>query len=111
MTAADFAREVGWKLLCGAEGEDRPVEGCYVGDLLSWVMARAKDGDIWITVMGNINAIAVAALTDSACIVLAEGASLDEDASQRAQQQGIAVYSSEKTAYQIATEVYEILKR
>ena len=29
------------KLLCG-ENLDRAVTGCYCGDLLSWVMGRAK---------------------------------------------------------------------
>ena len=41
------------------EGDlERECEGCYCGDLLSWVMSRAKDGDIWLTVMGNVNAVA-----------------------------------------------------
>ena len=41
---------------------------------LSWVMARAQSGNVWITVMGNVNAIAVATLTDVSCIVLTENA-------------------------------------
>ena len=53
MTAKELAAACGWTLLAGGEGEDNPVEGCYVGDLLSWVMARAQSGNVWLTVMGN----------------------------------------------------------
>ena len=59
---------------------DRAVTGGYCGDLLSWVMGRAKAGDAWMTVMGNVNAVAVAVLADTACILLVEDAALDEEA-------------------------------
>ena len=74
MTAKEIAAACGWNLLAGGEGEDNQADGCYVGDLLSWVMARAQSGNVWITVMGNVNAIAVATLTDVCCIVMTENA-------------------------------------
>ena len=40
MTAKEMAAACGWTLLAGGEGEDNRAQGCYVGDLLSWVMAR-----------------------------------------------------------------------
>ena len=63
-----------------------------------------------LTVMGNINAIAVATLTDVACIVLAENAALDKEAAQRAELQGIPVYSCAENLYDTAVRVYETLK-
>ena len=59
------------------EAETREIAGIFTGDLLSWAMGRAKEGDAWFTVMGNVNAVAVAALADCACIVLCHGAALD----------------------------------
>ncbi|MFR2562750.1 MAG: [Fe-Fe] hydrogenase large subunit C-terminal domain-containing protein [Anaeromassilibacillus sp.] len=49
-------------------GEDlsREVTGGYTGDLLSWVMARLPADAVWFTVMGTVNAIAVASLADAA---------------------------------------------
>lgn len=77
-------------------GEDtRPIEGIFCGDLLSWAMGRAKAGDAWFTVMGNVNTIAVASLADCACVVLCHDATLDENARQRAQQQGIWVFTTD----------------
>ena len=61
---------------------DKEITGCYIGDLLSWAMSRVKTGDVWLTVMGNVNAIAVAALSDAACIILTDAAALDEEAKE-----------------------------
>ena len=105
MTVKELAEKLGMTFLAGESGGDREIEGCYVGDLLSWVMARAESGDVLITVMGNINAIAVASLTDSACIVLAESAGLDEDAKERADQQEIPVLATEKDSFATAVAV------
>ena len=81
-----LAEKLGWKLLTESGGADREALGCYCGDLLSWVMGRAKADDVWLTVMGNINAIAVATLADVSAIVLVEDAVLDEEARARANQ-------------------------
>ena len=110
MTVKDVAEQLNFSLLAGgSEQTGQTVSGCYIGDLLSWVMARALEGNVWITVMGNVNAIAVASLTDCACIVLAESAALDEDARLRADQQGIPVYSSSENSYHIAVALSRLL--
>ena len=58
-------------------------------------MGRAKEGDIWFTVMGNVNTVAVAALADCACVVLCHEAVWDEVAVQRAAQQGVTLYTTD----------------
>ncbi len=92
------------------EGDlDREITGGYCGDLLSWVMGRAQSGDCWFTVMGNINAIAVAVLADCACIVLTENATLDDDAKARAEMQGVTILATEENSYTMANKLGEIL--
>lgn len=88
---------------------DREITGVYIGDLLSWVMGRARSGDAWITIMSNNNSIAVASLADAACIILAEGVTLDEDVRAIAEAKDINVLSSDKTAYEIAVELNKVL--
>ncbi len=90
-------------------GDEKEVTGGYCGDLLSWVMSRATEGDCWFTVMGNINAVAVAVLTDCACIVLTENAPLDENAKQRAGLEGVSILKSEKNAYELASELSRLI--
>ena len=101
MTVKTLCDELGWTVL--TEGDlSREITGCYCGDLLSWVMSKAQDGDCWLTVMGNINAVAVAVLTDCACIVLTENAALDDEAKARAEQQNVTILTTELNAYQAA---------
>lgn len=92
------------------EGDfEKECEGCYSGDLLSWVMSRAKENDIWLTVMGNVNAVAVAVLTDCACIILTENSALDENARERATQQGITILRSAKNAYELSVLISQLI--
>lgn len=83
--------------------------GCYSGDLLSWVMSKAEAGDIWLTVMGNINAVAVSVLCDCACIVLTENAVLDDTAKMKAESQGVTILRSDKNAYQLGVEISKLI--
>jgi len=96
------------KLLCG-EDLERKATGCYCGDLLSWVMSRAQENDIWLTVMGNINSIGVAVLADVACIILTENAALDADALKRAEQNGVVIFQTEKNSYQMASAISKLI--
>lgn len=92
MNTSELPARCGFAVL--APGPDRPIEGIFTGDLLSWAMGRAKEGDAWFTVMGNVNTVAVAALADCACIVLCHGAQLDDTALQRARQNGVQVLAT-----------------
>lgn len=80
----------------------KEVEGAYCGDLLSWVMGRAKSGDVWITIMSNLNILAVASLADVSCVLLAEGVTPDEELIKTAEQKGINILASDKTSYELA---------
>ena len=84
---------------------DREISGVYIGDLLSWVMGRAGADEAWITIMSNRNIVAVATLADSACILLAEGVMPDEGVAELAEQKGINLLSSDRSAYQLALEL------
>lgn len=88
---------------------EREINGVYIGDLLSWVMGKAQMDNAWITIMSNINAVAVASLTDTACIILAEGVTLEADVVAAAESKGINVLNSPLSAYEIALKLNEIL--
>ena len=85
---------------------DREITGAYIGDLLSWVMGRAKEGDAWITIMSNMNIVAVASLTDVACIILAEGVTLDEQTLECAKAKGINILVSSLPAFETARLIW-----
>lgn len=81
---------------------DRKVEGVYIGDLLSWVMGRARSDNAWITIMSNLNIVAVATLADVSCIILAEGVTLDTQVIETALSKDVNIMSTDKTAYETA---------
>ncbi len=105
----ELAEKYSMKILSEADIETRQASGCYCGDLLSWVMSRANEGDVWLTVMGNVNSIGVAVLADVACIVLTENAAFDEDALKRAKENNVIVLQTKMNTYETAVKVYEML--
>ena len=108
MTVKELSEKLNLTFLVEAHSE-REVKGGYCGDLLSWVMSRAEEGDCWFTVMGNINCVAVAVLSDCACVVLCENAPLDEDAKTRAEQQGVNILQSEEDAYALSVKLGKLI--
>ena len=108
MTVAALAKELSLTPLCMPEG-NRKVEGGYCGDLLSWVMSRAKSGDAWVTIMTNISVVAVAALTDCACVILAENAEIAPEVIAKAEAQGINLLVSEHDAFVLCVQIGRLL--
>lgn len=101
MTVNELAAMPGFKTVALPDGE-RDINNVYIGDLLSWVMGRAKADDAWITIMSNINIVAVASLADVACIILAEGVTLESTVAETANAKGINILTSELPAYETA---------
>ena len=77
---------------------ERTISGLFCCDLLSIAMSKAPADSVWVTVMGNINTLAVA-----------EGVSLDEAAQTKALQQHISVLRTEQPIFDAALSVYEKL--
>lgn len=106
MTVNDIISLIDGRIVCG-DGE-RETDGVYVGDLLSRAMSRVTDGCLWVTIMSNVNVVAVATLTEPAAIVLAESVALQPDALEGAKDNGITVISTPLSAYEICVRLHEI---
>lgn len=88
---------------------DREVTGGYAGDLLSWVMGRAQDGDAWVTIMTNVNVIAVASLADVACVVLAENVPVEADVVATAAAKGVTLVRSAEPTFTLCKRIGDLL--
>lgn len=108
MTALELAKTMQLTVLVEGDGAQRDVTGIYCCDLLSIVMGRASSGDAWITVMSNINAVAVAVLSDVACILLSEGMQFDAQTQQKAEEQGVCVLQSDLPTFTLARRIAEL---
>ena len=108
MTVRELADKAHLRVAAMPDG-DRPIDGVYIGDLLSWVMGRASEGDAWITIMSNRNIVAVATLADTACVLLAEGVQPDEGVADLAEQKGVNLLLCDGSAYDTALLLREYL--
>lgn len=105
ITVADVARELATRVT-GGETLQTPVTGAQVCDLLSHVMARGREGQIWITIQTHPNIVAVAALARLSAIVLAHGMQPEEETVMRAEDEGLPLLLSEESAYTLAGRLY-----
>ena len=48
MTVKELSEKCNFKAASMPDG-DREIDGCYIGDLLSWVMGRAEENNVWLT--------------------------------------------------------------
>ena len=105
MTVREFAEKFGFATVVAADPE-RTVSGCYIGDLLSWVMGRVQSGNVWITIMTNVNTVAVGSLADVSTVLLAEGVQLDKAVLDCAEARGVNVLSTPLSAYEAAVLIH-----
>ena len=108
MTLNDICRATGATLVCGET--DCDCSGVYVGDLLSRAMSHVQSGDLWVTIMSNVNVVAVASLTEPAAVLLAEAVELQPEALTAAAENRITVYSSDNTVYELCVMISEVQK-
>ena len=104
MNPIELCEKLGFRVVCEGEGRERELHGIYCCDLLSVVMGRAKTDDLWITVMANINTIAVAVLSDVSCVLLSEGVQLDAQGLEKAQAQGVCVLSTDLPTFEASAK-------
>ncbi len=108
MTVRDFAEKNKIEYLTKGDIE-REITGCYIGDLLSLAMSKTEEGQLWITIQGNVNIAAVAALTDLACILVVDGRPIDPDTKEKAIEQGITILTTDMSAYEAACLLHSYL--
>ena len=109
MTVKELVDRQIFRVVNLGEELDREVTKVFCCDLLSIAMGKAPADGAWVTVMGNVNTIAVATLADVSCVIMAEGAALDEVARARAKEQGVTVLATEEPVFEAALKVYQEL--
>ncbi|WDV44705.1 DRTGG domain-containing protein [Clostridiaceae bacterium M8S5] len=104
MKLLDVVNKLGLEEVVNAT-DDKTVEDVYIGDLLSIVMSKAKENDIWITIQTHANVIAVASLVGISAVIVVEGMKIDEETIVKAKDMDIPIYKTGKSAYEIACQI------
>ena len=96
-----------------------PLTGCknideiqaftaYQSDLLSCVMSGGGEKSIWITLISNINIVAVAKLLDIPVIIITENAMPGEATIERANMEGVNLLLTPKGNYEVAGRLFAL---
>lgn len=108
MTLAELASELSLAVRCSGRGLDVEVTGGYASDLLSCVMAKARAGNVWVTLQSHLNIVAVAALLGLAGIIVTEAATPDAATLKKAEEEGVAILTTSETTFSVVAQLAEL---
>jgi len=111
MTVDQIIQELELEVFAGKNKISKPVKGAYASDLLSDVMGRAKEGEVWITMQTHKNIIAVASLKDLAAIIIVNGIKPDEDVVTTAESEGVVLLGATESSFDICGKLYKKMER
>ena len=110
MTIREAAGALGAEIVQN-EFEDAELSGAYTSDLLSDVMANAKDGGALITIQAHKNTVAVATLVNISVIIICNSRPLPDDMLAAAKDEGIAVLLTKENQYTVSGKLYRLLNQ
>jgi serine kinase of HPr protein (carbohydrate metabolism regulator) len=108
MTVREVAAALGAEI-CQGEFEDSELTGAYTSDLLSDVMAYAKDGGALITIQAHKNTVAVATLVNISVIVICNSRPLPEDMLEAAKDEGIAIIRTKENQFTVSGKIWNMM--
>lgn len=110
MTVQEIATKLELEIFGGGKGMGANVSGGYVSDLLSDVMGRAREGELWVTLQSHVNVAAIASLKELSAILLVNGIKPDQNMLEKAVEERIPVLGTGKSTYQITGLMYQLLE-
>lgn len=105
MKLEELCRQLSLEVRAAPGKLDAEVTGGYASDLLSCTMAKAQAGNVWITMQGHPNIVAVASLLNLAGIIITEGMSIDPATLEKAEQEGIPILATPLTTFTVVAKL------
>ena len=84
-----------------------PANG-YTSDLLSCVMAGAKNKGLWVTLQAHMNIVAVAALLELSAVIITESAMPDPATIAKANDQGVTLLATKAPSFEVVGRLWEM---
>ncbi len=106
MTTQELIDLLGLKAL--STFEHREVNGVFISDMLSDVMAGAKSGNLWITVQTHKNIVPAANLVDVSAIIIANGKTVPIETIELANKHGIAILATDSQTFELVGRLYSL---
>ncbi len=109
MKINEIINKLNYELLTNFQiNENLEANGVYISDLLSDVIGNAQKGNIWVTLQGHINIVAVAVLKELPLIIISKNGTVEENTIQKANEEDIILLKSQDLTYQIACKLYKL---
>ena len=108
MTIREIAAVLGTQILHD-DFEDSDLSGAYTSDLLSDVIANAKEGGALITIQAHKNTVAVSTLANISVIIICNSRPIPEDMLAAAKDEGIAVLLSKENQFMVSGKLYRLI--
>lgn len=109
MNLKEIINRLNLKVLTLNPSLERLVTGGYTSDLLSDVMANAREGNLWITLQIHPNIVAVGKLKDLAGIILVNGRQPEEETRHKAEEENLPLLGTEENSFVISGKLYALL--
>jgi predicted transcriptional regulator len=106
MTTQDLIEKIGLKPL--SKFEHRNVDGVFVSDMLSDVMANAKSGNLWLTIQTHKSIVPAANLVDVSAVIITGGKEVPQETVDLASKYNIAILSAEFPTFELVGKLYEL---
>ena len=106
MTISQAAALLGGTLICGEKNVDKTLSSACGADLMSDVLAFAKEGGVLLTGMVNPHVIRTAEMLDVQCIVFVRGKKPADDVVSLARQTGVTLLTCDYTLYEACGRLF-----
>jgi len=108
MTIKEIADKLGAEI-CQSEFKDSKITGVYTSDLLSDVIAHAKEGGALITIQAHKNTVAVATLVNISVIIICNSRPLPDDMLEAAKDEEIAILRTKENQFTVSGKIWTLL--
>ncbi|NOY08380.1 MAG: serine kinase [Spirochaetes bacterium] len=108
MKLSAIIRKMGFEVVTGKNYLDRTITHGYVSDLLSDVIANAHVNDLWITLQGHPNIVAVASMKELGGIILVNNRKPEVQTIQKAEEEGIPILLSALSAFEVIGRLWDL---
>lgn len=85
---------------------DRELAGGYTSDLLSDVMANAKERSVLVTIQAHKNTVAVATLVDINAIIICSSRPVPSDMVEAARNEQVALFATSENQFAVSGRLY-----
>ena len=104
MTTKELIEKLELKQL--SKFEHRDIDGVFVSDMLSDVMAGAKSGNLWLTIQTHKSIVPAANLVDVSAVIITSGKEVPQETVELASKYDIPILSTALPTFEIIGKLY-----